>query len=103
VSLYSQVGVGTQVRLYLPRARVGAAAPAPPAEPSAAIQGGDETILVIEDNHDMREVTCEQLKRLGYRVLAAGDAAAGLEAIEQHREIALLLCDIVLGGGPSGP
>ena len=102
VSLYSELGRGTTVKLYLPYARDLKPA-APPVEPVSPAPRGDEAILVIEDDEGMRDVTCEQLERLGYRVYAAGDSTGGLLELERHPEIALLLCDIVLGGGVSGP
>jgi PAS domain S-box-containing protein len=102
VSLSSELGRGATVRLYLPRAQ-GPAMPAPLVEPAIAAPRGSGTILVVEDNQDLRDITREQLERLGYRVFAARDAADGLKALDEHPEIAVLVCDIVLGGGLSGP
>jgi len=62
-----------------------------------------ETILVVEDNDDLRDVTQMQLQRLGYAVFAASDAAHGLDQLRRHPEIGLLLSDIVLAGGTGGP
>jgi len=102
VSLYSEPGRGTTAKLYLPRAhREGPAVRAP--EATTAIPRGSESILVVEDNDDMRDITREQLQRLGYRVVAVGSAAAGLRELDRNPDTALVLCDIVLGGGMSGP
>lgn len=102
VSLYSEIGHGTTVKLYLPRTTGAAAGEGKAAEP-APLARGAETILVVEDNDDLRELTQAQLERLGYQVLAAGDASRGLELLREHPEASVLLSDVVLAGGLSGP
>jgi CheY-like chemotaxis protein len=102
VSLCSEPGRGTTVKLYLPRAQ-GEGRAVRSTEAPTVMPRGSETILVVEDNEDMRDITREQLQRLGYQVIAVGSAAAGRQALERHPDVALVLCDIVLGGGMSGP
>ncbi|MBQ1497172.1 MAG: PAS domain-containing protein [Sphingomonas sp.] len=105
VRIYSERGDGTTVKIYLPRvhgtARDAAAAhaPAPPAP-----QGNvDETILVCEDDENVRAYTVEVLRELGYRVIEAGDGPAALAALDAEREaIDLLFTDVVLPGGMTG-
>jgi len=118
VEIESQPGLGTTVRLYLPRdngaAELAAAAPAA-AEPSAAApaaqtedkhavpQGRGETVLVVEDDFEVRAVAWSMLEGLGYRVLTAEDAKAGIAVLEKMPDVDLLLSDIALPGGVSGP
>jgi CheY-like chemotaxis protein len=63
--------------------------------------GKGETVLVVEDNEALRRVVSRQLGELGYRVLAAENAAAGLELLERQ-SIDLLLTDVVMPGGING-
>jgi CheY-like chemotaxis protein len=102
VKIYSEIGVGTTVKLYLPRdvnaattAEVGRTAPETP-------RGHGETILVVEDDTNVRAFTVEILLELGYKVLPAPDAANGLRLLDAHREIAALFTDVGLPGGMNG-
>lgn len=106
VQLYSEVGQGTSVRLFLPAAsmapveapRAASDAPAPP----PALPGGSETILVVEDDARVRRVAVARLEDTGYRVLEAENAAQALERLAADPQIALLFTDIVMPGGMSG-
>ena len=103
ISAYSEVGIGSTFRLYLPRSRQGSAieVPQPPAlaEPE---HGRGETVLVVEDNLGLRQVLLRQLTAGGYRVIEAGDAREAVEKIESGVAIDLLLTDIVMPGGMNG-
>ncbi|HEX3970602.1 MAG TPA: PAS domain S-box protein, partial [Stellaceae bacterium] len=102
VKIYSEVGAGTTVKLYLPR-HIEAATKAVATSSSAATpQGRGETILVVEDDPDVRAFTIEMLGELGYRVLATTDGAAALRMLDAHREIMLLFTDVGLPGGMNG-
>ena len=99
INIYSEIGVGTTVRLYLPR---GDAADAPEAAaPRASSLGRGETVLAVEDNAGLRLVVARQLGDLGYRVVEADDANGAL-AILETQAVAVLLSDVVLPGGMSG-
>jgi PAS domain S-box-containing protein len=100
INLYSEVGIGTTFRLYLPRA-AGAAeiTAAAPAEPLA--RGVGETVLAVEDNASLRRVVVRQLGELGYRVIEAEDAQTALRVLESE-PVDLLFTDIVMPGGSSG-
>jgi CheY-like chemotaxis protein len=100
--IYSEVGHGTTVRLYLPRAgtKPGAAA-APGAEREGAAPA-EASILVVEDNGEVRTVVVRQLAELGYQVREAADAAAALAILEQGEKIDLLFTDIIMPGGMLG-
>ncbi|HEY1722611.1 MAG TPA: PAS domain S-box protein [Magnetospirillaceae bacterium] len=100
VAIYSEPGHGTNIRIYLPRKH--GAAVVEEQKPQAIV-GGTETILIVEDNEDMRDLTRLQLERLGYTIFDAGDAADGLTTLTDHPEIALLLTDVVLPHGQNGP
>jgi PAS domain S-box-containing protein len=97
----SEPGVGTIVRLYLPRAVGPAAAPAPSA--AEAPRGHGETVLVVEDDPDVRRLAVSLLESLGYGVLHAADETSALKALSETPGIDLLLSDVVLARGSNGP
>jgi len=100
IGVYSEPGIGTTFRLFLPRV----SKDVPIVEDATVVplaHGKGETVLVVEDNEALRRVVTRQLGELGYRVLAAGDAKAGLELLE-HQSIDLLLTDVVMPGGING-
>lgn len=106
VKIYSEPGQGTTVKLYLPRAHEGAdAVDATPG--GGAEAGGDETVLVVEDDAAVRGATVEMLQELGYRVLKAGDADQALvvidDAVAHHAAIDLLFTDVVMPGRLKSP
>jgi signal transduction histidine kinase/CheY-like chemotaxis protein len=108
VKLYSEPGIGTSAKLYLPKA-VDAEAPTwtpAIAEPQAAMDvprgKPGETILVVEDEDDVRNYTVASLRELGYRVFEAIDAASALEILGRERDICLLFTDLGLPGGMDG-
>jgi DNA-binding NtrC family response regulator len=91
------------VLLYLPRGH-GAAEPTAPADNQAALpQARGETVLIVEDDASVRAIAETMLQGLGYNVLTAEDAKAGLLALERTPGVNLLLSDIALPGGVSGP
>ena len=105
VRIYSEVGQGTAVKLYLPRyiANEMAAAPAAIIQESVsprAING--ETILLVEDDHAVRTYATEALQNLGYAVLAAADGDEALAIFATATRIDLLFTDVVLGGRLNG-
>jgi PAS domain S-box-containing protein len=100
ISVYSEPGIGTTFRLFLPR-MVGEALTVEESSVVPLARGRGETVLVVEDNTALRRVVVRQLGELGYRVLAAENATAGLRLLEQQ-SIDLLLTDIVMPGGING-
>jgi PAS domain S-box-containing protein len=102
VKIYSEVGAGTTIKLYLPRYFPSGGVN--DAQPAAALvaQANGETILVVEDDTDVRSFVVEILGDLGYRVIEAPDGPAGLRMLDAHREIDLLLTDVGLPGGMNG-
>jgi PAS domain S-box-containing protein len=98
MKLYSEVGQGTTVRLYLPRSP-SSAAPEPLLERPAAIGSADgETVLLVEDDPEVREFAVSALAHLRYRVLEAADAASALDLLSEHPETVPLFTDVGLPG-----
>jgi len=94
--LESEVGRGTSVRIFLPRSETEAAQPEAPDD--VPLYGGLETILVVEDEEDVRSSTCAILSALGYDVLEANDAATAVALIESGRHVDLVFTDVVMPG-----
>ncbi len=102
VSVYSESGIGTRVRLYLPKAPDDSmAATINPAGMESA-RGEGETILAVEDNADLRRVLERQLRDLGYRPMFAGNAREALSILETTNDIRLLFSDVIMPGGMTG-
>ncbi|UPT65150.1 MAG: response regulator [Hyphomonadaceae bacterium JAD_PAG50586_4] len=103
VVIYSEQGLGKSVRLYLPAAE-------PEGDPHltarhddfAANQGGNETILVVEDDPFVRSHVISSLETLGYRVVVAADGREALNLLHGAARPDLLFTDIVMPGGISG-
>jgi two-component system cell cycle sensor histidine kinase/response regulator CckA len=102
VRIYSEPGHGTTVHLYLPRARAPAPDEAQNADAGDGVPAAGTTILVVEDNPDVRGLAVSMLESLGYRVLAAEDAEQALGLLRCEPGIALLFTDIVMPGGKTG-
>jgi len=111
VRIDSDVGRGTTVRIYLPRSHPDAAATPDAATTSTPTGGGrpvarpGETILMVDDDENVRSVGVDVLEGLGYTVVEAADGAAALRILEdpQRPRFDLLVTDVVLPGGMSGP
>jgi len=101
VAIYSEPGEGTSVKLYLPRATsTGAHVTAPPQE--KAMPAGSETILVVEDDPDVRAYVASALGVLGYTILKAEDGPSALALMKENPDVDLLFTDVVLPGGMNG-
>ena len=100
IEIDSDEGHGTTVRLYLPRAARPASMDAPIA--MAPIEGGSETILVVEDDPPVRMAAISQLESLGYSTLSAENAAQALAIIDRGTPLDLLFTDVIMPGGSNG-
>jgi PAS domain S-box-containing protein len=101
--IYSEPGLGTTVNLYLPRADVVGETPGATLQPVASsIPRGSETVLLVEDNADVRTMATMQLRELGYRVLTAEHGPAAVAILESDEPIDLLFTDSVMPLGMSG-
>jgi signal transduction histidine kinase/DNA-binding response OmpR family regulator len=97
IMIYSEAGHGTTVKLYFPRYR--GALPAAEAEADTAPKGvSNETVLVVEDNDEVRAYSVSILTELGYQVIEAADAEQGLAVLRRPGRIDLLFTDVVLPG-----
>jgi PAS domain S-box-containing protein len=101
IKLYSEEGHGTTAKIYLPRA---AGLPDTPVEihTSAGIEGGSETILVVEDDKLVRRYVVTQIESLGYKTLQARNASEALQIIDGTLDIDLLFTDVIMPGSMNG-
>ena len=99
IRIYSEVGHGTTVKLYLPPAQsqieVTPTAPAP-------VTRGNEVILVVEDDALVRNFVTVQLQSLGYRTVAVADGPSAMTLIENGEAFDLLFTDVIMPGGMTG-
>jgi PAS domain S-box-containing protein len=100
IKIYSEEGHGTTFKLYLPRSSESVV---PIERPVAAAEGGEETILVVEDDALVRQYVITQLESLRYAVLAAASAHEALDIVAAGRAFDLLFTDVILGSGFNGP
>ena len=102
IKIYSEPGQGSTVRIYLPRLLADALHPE--AEEALATPEGSraETVLVVEDDDDVRTYSVESLRELGYRVVEAHDGLSALRLLERQPRVDLLFTDVVLPGGMTG-
>ncbi len=101
IEIESKIGTGTTVRVYLPE--VDWKAMAIQSEKTDIPKAQGETILIVEDDHDIRTLTINMLSSLGYIVMDAEDGVSALETLKSAAQIDLLLTDVVMPGGISGP
>ncbi len=103
VRIYSEVGEGTTVKIYLPR-YVGPERSPDETDRSAEspCAFGSETILVVEDEDALRSFTVETLSDLGYRVLEASNGTNALEVLDRGEHVDLLFTDVVMPGELNG-
>ncbi|KAE9624756.1 two-component regulator propeller domain-containing protein [Parasedimentitalea maritima] len=102
VSIYSELGQGTTIKLYLPRDHSLAVKPIKENVVETPL-GSNEPVLLIEDDPMVRELTNRMLGRLGYQVTSVDGTVAAREALGSGKQFDLLLSDVVLPGGMSGP
>jgi CheY-like chemotaxis protein len=101
INIYSEPGLGTTVKLYLPRAPDEARVEAEEREPDASPRGS-ELILVVEDDDLVREFVSELIGSLGYHTICARNGQDALTALKSSPDIELLFTDIVMPGGLNG-
>ncbi len=98
IEVQSQPGEGTAVSIYLPRIET-EAEDEPEITPGEQLHRGAGAILVVEDRHDVRSVTCDMLEELGYRAMGAANGAEALQIAKEHKDpIPLLLTDVMMPG-----
>ena len=103
IEVYSEVGIGTSIKMYLPACDVEADDNHSEARSDRdELQGGSETILVTEDDESVRGTVCSLLESFGYIVIQAGDAASAISILDSDDHLDLLFSDIVMPGGMNG-
>ena len=102
VNIYSEEGKGTSVKIYLPRGKSGEKPDILTAEDNVQ-RGRGETILVLEDNDDVSDLAVLMLNELGYRTVTVPTAKKAFDALANGEHVDLVLSDVVLLGGVSGP
>ncbi|MDO8827076.1 PAS domain-containing protein [Methylophaga sp.] len=102
INVYSELGQGTTIRLYLPRSPVEIATAENPAVLPIQPKTGKEHILVVEDDDLVRSYVISQLEFIGYQVTSASNGQEAMEIIQSEVQIDLLFTDVVMPGGMSG-
>lgn len=101
IRIYSELGIGTTIKIYLPRLVGGALADELFLEPILS-DGGSETILLVEDHDDLRAYSSGVLRELGYKVLDAPNGRVALDLLQSHNDVAMLFTDVVMPEGLDG-
>jgi DNA-binding response OmpR family regulator len=97
--VYSEPGKGTTFKIYLPRVAEAAETPALVAVPAESTEPGSETILLVEDEANLRYLARQYLEKQGYRVIEAADGAVAMQiAVAHEGVIHLLLTDVIMPG-----
>jgi PAS domain S-box-containing protein len=102
VKIYSELGAGTTIKLYLPRHVLAENVGRAPTAVGSVPRGNGETILVVEDDPDVRSFTIELLQELGYQTIDAPDGAAALRLLETRGDVRMLFTDVGLPHGMNG-
>jgi PAS domain S-box-containing protein len=102
VKIYSEPDQGTTVKLYLPRLAGEAVPDSELDQPLNPEAGREETLLVVEDDDDVRAYSVDSLRELGYRVLETRDGPSALRLLDQESRVDLLFTDVVLPNGMTG-
>jgi CheY-like chemotaxis protein len=98
IEVYSEVGIGTTFKIYLPRVEEPVIRPVKDDLP-ADLPGGTETVLIVEDEGMLRNLCVQILEQLGYRVLQARDGIEAIAEVQGYGDrIDLLLTDVVMPG-----
>jgi len=101
IAVRSKIGQGTQVTIYLPRSHAHVTS-ITPAEISSQLPGSGETVLVVEDNPDVKAVAVTLLEQLNYRTVAVDNATDALDLLADGAPIDLVFTDVMLPGDVDG-
>jgi DNA-binding response OmpR family regulator len=101
VRIHSEVGKGTTVSLYFPR-HLGEVEDEPPAHASSSEIGFGETIVVVDDEDNVRMLIAETLAGSSYKVIEAADAASALKVLQAEGPVDVMITDVGLPGGLNG-
>jgi CheY-like chemotaxis protein len=102
IKIYSEEKHGTTIKIYLPRSDATATDAIDQAPTGLPIQGGDETVLIAEDDLMVRSYVSAQINSLGYRTLSAAHSMEALSILDGNECVDLLFTDVVMPGGMNG-
>jgi len=102
IQVYSEVGIGTTLRIYLPRAAATESIAKHIPLDDHELPTGDETILVVDDEIDLLHLAGDYLASLGYKTYLAENASQALDILANHKDIDCLFSDVVMPGGING-
>lgn len=102
IKIYSEPGVGTTMRLYLPRSKTSETATIASTDEQKKIPTGSESILIVDDELDLLKLARQYLSDLGYHVHTAENAEQAMKILAEHDRISLLFSDVVMPGGTNG-
>lgn len=102
ININSEVGKGTTIRLYLPRAREGGDAGHAENDISTDLPRGSETILIVDDEDELLEIAVSFMKYLGYKILSATNAEQAIQILKDNKDIDLMLSDVIMPGQLNG-
>ncbi len=102
IKIYSEVGHGTTIKIYIPRSGSAKGDRVEHVKGNEVVPGGDETILLVEDDDSVREVAINLLTSLGYTVVPANCGAEALSIMAERDDIHLVFTDIIMPGGMTG-
>jgi PAS domain S-box-containing protein len=102
IDLYSELGYGTAISLYLPDANDDNGTKGESAAPSLSNGVANETVLVVEDDANVREITVTRLEHLGYKVIEAETGQKALDLLAAGAAVDVMLTDMVMPGGMTG-
>jgi len=103
IKVYSEIGIGTTFRIYLPRVHETVELTTELDEDnSQSLPQGKETILVVDDEEGLRELAQDTLEYLGYKVLISSNGRRALQVLEENPDINLVFSDVVMPGGING-
>ena len=100
MQIASEIGHGTKVTIYLPRGEAPISAPSP--DSSRYMAADQRTILVVEDNKDVKNVAVSLLEQLGYKTIAVKSASEALDVLASGKTVNLLFTDVALPGQLDG-
>ncbi len=102
IKVYSEPGVGTTIRLYLPRSEALGSVVTADDQPAAELPAGNESILIVDDEGALLQLAARFLRDLGYRTRLAENGSQALAILAEEEQIDLLFSDVVMPGGMNG-
>ncbi len=102
IKISSEIDIGTSIHLYLPRATAGEADIETRTIGDTKLPQGNETVLIVDDEVDLLDLTKNYLSELGYKIYMAKNASQALDILSRQNDIDILFCDVLMPGGMDG-